>query len=93
MTQRGVPYFRAKLGDNPFKRARFHTGLTQEDLGREVGVSRQSICSYETGEAYPSEPVLMRLCTRLGLNYYDYVDQVTVWHDHTTRPGRPTATR
>lgn len=93
MTKRGVPHYRNGLSDNPFKRARFRTGLTQEDLGRDVGVSRQSICSYETGETYPSEPVLMRLCNRLGLNYHDHVDRVTVWHDHTKRPGRPTATR
>jgi DNA-binding XRE family transcriptional regulator len=93
MTHKDVPYFPANMGDNPFKRGRFGTGLTQRALAKEIGVSRQSICSYETGEAYPSEPVLLRLCNRLGLDFNDHVGRCTVWVDLSSRPERPTATR
>jgi transcriptional regulator with XRE-family HTH domain len=66
-----------------FRLARERRGWTQRQLGQEIGVSRQSICYYESGKGYPSEPVLDRLCSALGLDYHQHVERCTVWHDHS----------
>ena len=45
---------------NKIKEYRVEHGLTQEDLAREVGVSRQSIISIERGRYTPSLSLALR---------------------------------
>jgi putative transcriptional regulator len=45
---------------NHIKTHRLRCGLTQEELGRAVGVSRQSINSIERGRYIPSLPLALR---------------------------------
>lgn len=41
--------------------------ITQEQLAEELGVSRQSVSKWETGEAYPETEKLIVLCDRFGV--------------------------
>jgi putative transcriptional regulator len=43
------------------KERRLRSGLSQEELGQAVGVSRQSINSIERGRYIPSLPLALRL--------------------------------
>ncbi len=41
--------------------------ITQEQLAEELGVSRQSVSKWETGEAYPETEKLIVLCDKFGV--------------------------
>ena len=49
-------------------RARKDKGLSQEALAERVGVSRQAVSKWETGEAKPDTDKLCALCTALELS-------------------------
>ena len=51
-----------KFGDN-LKRVRKMRKISQEELADKLGVSRQSVSKWETGENYPSMTNIMCLCT------------------------------
>ena len=46
---------------------RKRNGITQEQLADELGVSRQAISKWETGEAFPETDKLIALCERFGV--------------------------
>jgi putative transcriptional regulator len=46
---------------NEVKERRNARGMTQEDLARQAGVSRQSVISIERGRYVPSLPLALRL--------------------------------
>lgn len=50
------------------KDARFKAGLTQAQLGDAIGVSRQAICNYETGDASPSDELKIKIAEVLNVN-------------------------
>ena len=54
-----------RLG-NRLKVARAERSLSQEDLARLAGVSRQTICSIETGQYCPSALLAFVLASNLG---------------------------
>ena len=43
-------------------------GITQEQLADELGVSRQAISKWETGEAFPEMDKLIALCDKFGVS-------------------------
>ena len=47
---------------------RKHANLTQEDLADKVGVSRQSVSKWETGESFPDLPKMLQLSDALGVS-------------------------
>lgn len=53
---------------NRLKVARAEHGISQEELARMVGVTRQTISSIETGTYCPSALLAFRLADRLGEN-------------------------
>ena len=81
-----------KLGTNLQYLRRLHGGMTQEKLAERMGVSRQTISKWETGEVYPELDKLLELsrlfsCTLDALlkedlepqaDYYSPVSIVTV---------------
>lgn len=81
-----------KLGTNLQYLRRLHGNMTQEKLAERMGVSRQTVSKWETGEAYPDLDKLMELsrlfsCTLDALlkedlapqaDYYSPVSVVTV---------------
>ena len=52
--------------DNRVKELRGAAGLRQEDLAQQVGVSRQTIISIESGRYNPSLELAWRLSRTLG---------------------------
>lgn len=57
--------------DNRVKELRAAAGLRQEDLARQVGVSRQTIISVENGRYNPSLELAWKLAQALGTSIED----------------------
>jgi transcriptional regulator with XRE-family HTH domain len=49
------------------RKAREFAGLSQSELGEDVGISRRSISAYENGAATPNRPVLLSWALRCGV--------------------------
>lgn len=62
-----------KFGDN-LKNMRKKNNLSQEELAEKVGVSRQSVSKWETGDAYPEMNNLLELCKIFKCNINDLVN-------------------
>ncbi len=55
------------LGEN-IRRLRQERGLRQEELGRRVGASKQSVSNWENGNIAPSIDLLIRLADFFGVS-------------------------
>lgn len=55
------------LGPN-VRRLRQSRGLSQEELGRRVGASKQSVSNWENGNIMPSIDLLLRLADCFGVS-------------------------
>ena len=53
---------------NDIKRLRKAAGLRQEDLARQIGVSRQTIIAIENDKYNPTLELAMKLAKQLGKN-------------------------
>ena len=62
-----------KFGDN-LKLLRKKKNISQEQLGEKVGVSRQSVSKWETGEAYPEMNNILMLCRIFRCNINDLIN-------------------
>ena len=62
-----------KFGDN-LKLLRKKKGISQEELAEKVGVSRQSVSKWETGEAYPEMNNILELCKIFKCNIGELVN-------------------
>lgn len=47
------------------KNRREELGMTQEELGEEIGVSQSAVSMYESGDAFPSTKKLIKLTKAL----------------------------
>lgn len=63
-----------KFGDN-LSILRKSKKMSQEKLAEKVGVSRQSVSKWETGEAYPEMNNILRLCQIFGCNINHLVNE------------------
>lgn len=63
-----------KFGDN-LKSLRKSKKISQEQLAEKVGVSRQSVSKWETGEAYPEMSNILALCSIFHCNINDLVNE------------------
>ncbi len=54
---------------NRLKEVRAKQGLSQEDLARRVGVSRNTISSIETEKFCPTAKLALVLCIALGVSF------------------------
>lgn len=63
-----------KFGDN-LKKLRKLRKLSQEELAFKVGVSRQSVSKWETGEAYPEMNNILELCKIFRCNINDLIHE------------------
>ena len=57
--------------DNRLEELRKERGIKQEDLARELGVSRQTICSLEKGRYNPSILLAFKIARRFGMQIED----------------------
>ena len=63
------------------KEAREHLGLTQEELGRKIGVTGSAITNYEKEVSHPKEPIMYALLRELKVDpNYLFQDCVTIRH-------------
>lgn len=76
-----------RLG-NRLKVARAERDLSQEDLARLAGVTRQTICSIETGQYCPSALLAFVLARRLGKAVEELFYLEEPEHVRPTRPSR-----
>ena len=62
---------------NKLKLARVEKKLSQEELAKLVGVSRQTINSIETGKFYPTAKLALLLCIAIDKKFEDifYFDE------------------
>ncbi len=62
---------------NKLKLARVEKNLSQDELAKLVGVSRQTINSIETGKFYPTAKLALLLCIALDKKFEDifYFDE------------------
>lgn len=63
-----------KFGDN-LKQIRKSKKISQEELAEKLGVSRQSVSKWETGENFPSMQNIMCLCDVFKCNINDLVQE------------------
>ena len=66
-----------KFGDN-LRNLRKSKKMSQEKLAEKVGVSRQSVSKWETGDAYPEINNIMILCKIFGCNINDLVNETLI---------------
>lgn len=62
------------LKDN-LKRLRKENNLSQEDLAEKLGVSRQSVSKWESGQAYPEMDKVLQICQMFNLNIDELLNQ------------------
>ena len=60
---------------NNLKKLRKENNLSQEDLAEKLGVSRQSVSKWESGQAYPEMDKMVQLCNLFNLNIDDLLNQ------------------
>ena len=53
------------------KAARINKGLTQEDVARELNVTKKTVGSWEMGKTMPKIDKIESLCSLLGCKYDD----------------------
>lgn len=56
------------------KAARKKVGVTQEDLGKKLGVSPSFVAQYETGKRNPKIETLKRIADALSISIYELID-------------------
>ena len=57
------------------KKIRKDNNLSQEDLAEKLGVSRQSVSKWESGQAYPEMDKVIQICNLFNLNIDDLLNQ------------------
>lgn len=67
----GSPREPQRLSGNRFgqnmRRIRRMRGMTQEALGRELGIQRSAVCKYEKGRVKPDITQLLKICQTLDV--------------------------
>lgn len=53
------------------KAARINKGLTQEEMGNELHVTKKTVGSWENGKTMPSVDKIEPICDLLGIKYDD----------------------
>ena len=62
------------FSDN-LKQIRKEHNLSQEQIAEQLGVSRQSVSKWESGQAYPEMDKMIQLCQMFNLNIDDLLNQ------------------
>ena len=52
--------------------ARVNAGYTQKSAAKELGVSNKTLCSWENGKTFPTQPMIEKICA-LYRRPYDYI--------------------
>lgn len=60
---------------NNLKKLRKDNNLSQEELALELGVSRQSVSKWESGQTYPEMDKVLQLCKMFNVNIDELLSQ------------------
>ena len=66
---------------NHLKEYRARLGVNQQEMGRRVGVSRQTISQIERGDYSPSVTLALKLAKLCGVTVEDIFDYVEEQHE------------
>ena len=55
------------------KAARVNAGLTQKEAAKKLGISANTLCSYERGKLYPNVCVIKRIEQVYNVSYNDLI--------------------
>lgn len=55
------------------KAARINAGLSQDEAAKALGITQQTISSYEKGESYPRVPMIKKIEDLYGVSYNDLI--------------------
>ena len=69
------------------RKLRAERGLTQEQFGELVGVTRAAVCLWESGKRWPSSEDLPRIAKTLGCSIDDLFREETAAHDEINMEG------
>lgn len=69
------------------RKLRRSANITQEELGASVGVTRQTIISWESGDTWPAAPMLPKLAKALGCSIDDLFREETAAQDEISMEG------
>lgn len=64
-----------KLIAEKIKDTRLYMGLTQEEFGKMLDVSKQSICSWEKGRNLPDILSILKISKASGKYFSDFLDE------------------
>jgi putative transcriptional regulator len=53
--------------------ARVNAGLTQRDAAKSLGISVNTLASYERGKTFPEVPTIKEMETLYGIEYKDII--------------------
>ena len=56
------------------RRLRKNAGLSMEEMAQELGITRQTLAAWETGQSWPSAAMLPRIAQMLGCGIGDLYD-------------------
>ncbi len=62
------------LADN-LKRIRKENNLSQEQLAEKLGVSRQAVSKWESGQSYPEMDKVLQICSLFNLNINELINE------------------
>lgn len=51
---------------------RENAGYSQKDAAKALGISNKTLCSWENGKTFPSQPMIEKIC-ELYHTTYDYI--------------------
>lgn len=54
--------------NNRLKEIRKHHNFTQAEMGKEIGVSRDAIATYESGRVVPDKSIRLLICQKFNVN-------------------------
>ena len=72
---------------NNLKKLRKDNNLSQEELALELGVSRQSVSKWESGQTYPEMDKVLQLCKMFNVNIDDIIDTFVVNRKNKSLPS------
>lgn len=61
------------IGEN-LRKMRLNRGMSQEELGNAVGMTKSMISQYENGRKYPTLIAGKQIADALGCSLYDFFD-------------------
>lgn len=70
------------IGKN-IKEIRVKKGLTQEELGKRIGISKQGICLYENNKRKLTIETIENIARALGVSQYDILKRGAAYYQET----------